>query len=75
MSWSKRLGLLHELVPGRSMAVLVNPANAQTYRDPAKRRTQRPVPSGLQIQVLNASTSREIDAAFATLCARPADAL
>ena len=55
--------------------MLVNPANATnaetTLRDvePAARAL------GLQIQVLNASTSREIDAAFATLVRERPDAL
>jgi putative tryptophan/tyrosine transport system substrate-binding protein len=73
---AKRLGLLHELVPKAvRIAVLVNPANASTaaamLRDvPEAARTM-----GLQIQVLNASTSREIEAAFATLVRDRADAL
>src|SRR5262245_52786058 len=60
---SKRLGLLHELVPKAArVAVLVNPSNA-----PSAETTLRAVPEaaraiGLQIQVLNASTSREIEA-------------
>jgi ABC-type uncharacterized transport system substrate-binding protein len=73
---SKRLGLLHELVPkaGR-VVVLVNPTNA-----PSTESTLRDVPEaaraiGLQIQILNASTSREIEAAFATLAHNRADAL
>jgi putative ABC transport system substrate-binding protein len=72
----KRLELLRELVPGASrVAVLVNPANATntetTLRDvePAARAM------GLQIQVLNASTSSEIDAAFATFVRERPDAL
>jgi putative ABC transport system substrate-binding protein len=65
---AKRLELLRELVPGAvRVAVLVNPANA-----PGTEITLRAVQSaaqvmGLQIQVLKASTSGEIDAAFATL--------
>ena len=66
---------MRELVPAATrIAVLVNPANAviteTTLRDvePAARAI------GLQVQVLNASTSREIDAAFATMRER-ADAL
>jgi putative ABC transport system substrate-binding protein len=58
---AKRLELLRELVPGMArVAVLVDPANVQateaTVRDvgPAARAM------GLQVQVLNASTSREI---------------
>jgi putative tryptophan/tyrosine transport system substrate-binding protein len=73
---AKRLELLRELVPGAArVAVLVNPANAAntetTLRDvePAARAM------GLQIQVLNASTSREIDAAFATIARERPDAL
>ena len=73
---AKRLGLLHELVPKAvRVTVLVNPANA-----PITEATLREVPEaaraiGLQIQVLNASTSREIEAAFATLVRERADAL
>jgi putative tryptophan/tyrosine transport system substrate-binding protein len=73
---AKRLGLLHELVPKAvRVAVLINPANP-AIAEP----TLRDIPEaaraiGLQIQVLNASTSREIDAAFATLARDPADAL
>jgi ABC-type uncharacterized transport system substrate-binding protein len=70
---AKRLELLRELVPAAvRVAVLVNPANTEfaetTLRDvePAARAL------GLQIQILSASSSREIDAAFAH--ARP-DAL
>jgi putative ABC transport system substrate-binding protein len=73
---AKRLGLLHDLVPKAvRVAVLVNPANA-----PIAEAMLREVPEaaraiGLQIQVLNASTSREIEAAFATLVRDRADAL
>ena len=73
---AKRLELLRELVPAATrLAVLVNPANAPnteiTLRDvePAARA------KGLQIQVLNASTSREIDSAFASLMRERPDAL
>ncbi len=73
---AKRLGLLHELVPKAvRVAVLVNPANA-----PSAEATLRDLPEaaraiGLQTQVLTASTSREIEAAFATLVRERADAL
>jgi ABC-type uncharacterized transport system substrate-binding protein len=73
---AKRLELLRELVPGAArIAVLVNPANATNTEsilrgvEPAARSL------GLQIQVLNASTIREIDAAFATLGRERPDAL
>ena len=56
------------------IAVLVNPANAKittTLRD-----VQAAAPTlGLQIQMLNASTIGEIDAAFATLARERPDAL
>jgi putative ABC transport system substrate-binding protein len=73
---AKRLALLRELTPTAArMAVLVNPANAAntetTLRDvdPAARA------SGLQVQVVNASTSREIDTAFASLRRERTEAL
>jgi putative ABC transport system substrate-binding protein len=73
---AKRLGLLHDLVPKAvRIAVLVNPANASTAEA-----TLREVPDaaralGLQTQVLNASTGRDIEAAFAALVRDRADAL
>src|SRR5262245_39523923 len=73
---TKRLGLLHDLLPKAvRIVVLVNPANA-----PIAEATLRDIPEaasalGLQIRVLNASTSREIEAAFTTLGRDPADAL
>jgi putative ABC transport system substrate-binding protein len=73
---AKRLGLLHDLVPKAvRIAVLVNPGNSSiaeaTLRD--VREAARAL--GLEIQVLHASTSREIEAAFATLVRERADAL
>ena len=73
---AKRLGLLHDMVPKAvRVAVLVNPANTASAEA-----TLREIPEvarglGLQIQVINASTSREIDAAFATVVSERADAL
>jgi putative ABC transport system substrate-binding protein len=73
---AKRLELLREQVPGAvRVAVIVNPAGGSdaetTLRDvePAARAM------GLQIQVLNATTSREINAAFATFAHERPDAL
>jgi putative ABC transport system substrate-binding protein len=73
---AKRLGLLHELVPKSvRVAVLWNPAGA-TPGDTALRDLQEAARTiGLQIRILNASTSREIDAAFATLARERPDAL
>jgi putative tryptophan/tyrosine transport system substrate-binding protein len=71
---AKRLDLLRELVPGATrVAVLVNPANPAetTLRDVQV--AARAI--GLQVQVLNASTSGEIDAAFATFVGEQPDAL
>jgi putative tryptophan/tyrosine transport system substrate-binding protein len=63
---AKRLELLRELVPAaRHVALLVNPADANAVtvlRDVDK--ASRAM--GLQIQILNVSTSRDIDATFAT---------
>jgi putative ABC transport system substrate-binding protein len=73
---AKRLEILHELVPGAiRIAVLVDPVNAvtteSTLRDvEAAARAMR-----LQIQVLNASTSREIEATFASFVGERPDAL
>jgi putative ABC transport system substrate-binding protein len=58
---AKRLELLHELVPAATrVAVLVNPANALTTETTLKDVAAPARAIGLQIQVLNASTSREI---------------
>jgi putative ABC transport system substrate-binding protein len=73
---AKRLNLLRELVPiATRVAVLVNPVNASdsamTLRDvQAAAQSMK-----LQIQVLNASTSGEIDTAFATFAGERPDAL
>jgi ABC-type uncharacterized transport system substrate-binding protein len=72
---AKRLELLRELVPAVTrVAVLLNPAG------PAPETTLRDVETaaramGLQIQVLNAGTSREINAAFAGFVRERPDAL
>ena len=73
---SKRLALLHELVPKAvRIAVLVNPANA-TIAETTLRTVQEAAPIiGLQLQVHNASTIREIDATFETLARERPDAL
>jgi putative ABC transport system substrate-binding protein len=74
--FAKRLELLRALVPAATrLAVLVNPANAThtetTLRDvEAAARTM-----GLQTRVVNADTSREIDAAFEALMRERPDAL
>ena len=73
---AKRLGLLHELVPKAvRIAVLVNPANASITEATLRDLPEAARALGLQISVLNASTSREIEAAFTTLVRDRADAL
>jgi putative ABC transport system substrate-binding protein len=71
----KRLGLLHELLPKAvRFALLVNSTNQST--DTVTKEAQAAAAAiGGQIQVLTASTIRDIDAAFARLLQYPADAL
>jgi ABC-type uncharacterized transport system substrate-binding protein len=73
---AKRLELLRELVPAATrVAVLVNPANAMRAESTVKDLQAAANAIGWQIQVLNASTSREINAAFATFVRERPDAL
>jgi putative ABC transport system substrate-binding protein len=73
---AKRLGLLHDLVPKAvRIAVLINPANASTAEATLRDMPEAARAIGLQIVFLNASTGREIEAAFATLVRDRADAL
>jgi putative ABC transport system substrate-binding protein len=73
---AKRLGLLHEVVPKAvRVAVLVNPANATNAEATLREAQEAARVIGLQIHVVNASTSDEIDAAFATLAREHSDAL
>jgi putative tryptophan/tyrosine transport system substrate-binding protein len=73
---SKRLELLRELVPriGR-VAVLVNPSNATLSETTVRDVEAAARGMGLEVQVFNASTSREIDAAFANLVRERSDAV
>jgi putative tryptophan/tyrosine transport system substrate-binding protein len=65
---SKRLELLHALVPTAiTVALLVNPSSPE-LAEPQSQELQVAARSlGLQLHVLNASTEREIDMAFATV--------
>jgi putative tryptophan/tyrosine transport system substrate-binding protein len=73
---AKRLGLLHDLVPRAvRIAVLVNPANVPTTEATLRDMPEAARALGLQIQFLNASTIREIEAAFADLVRNRAEAL
>jgi putative tryptophan/tyrosine transport system substrate-binding protein len=73
---TKALRLLHDLVPRAvRIALLVNRANGQTAESTLRDVQAAASAIGLQIQVLNASTIGEIDAAFATLARDRPDAL
>jgi putative tryptophan/tyrosine transport system substrate-binding protein len=73
---AKRLGLLHELVPKAiRVAVLLDPANVPSTESTLRDVQEAARAIGLQVHVLNASTSREIDAAFASLARERPDAL
>ena len=72
---AKRLDLLREMVPEATrVAVLVSPSTAASSES-TRDTTAAARAMGLQVQVLNADTSREIDAAFATLARERPDAL
>jgi putative tryptophan/tyrosine transport system substrate-binding protein len=72
----KRVELLHVLLPAVvRFALLVNPANPITSDAHVTNMQAAARKLGLQMNVLNASTSSEIDAAFATLAQRGSTAL
>jgi putative ABC transport system substrate-binding protein len=73
---SKRLELLREMLPTTTrLAVLVNPTNP-TNQESMMRDLEPAVRSmGLQMRVLSASTSGEINAAFATFADERPDAI
>jgi putative tryptophan/tyrosine transport system substrate-binding protein len=73
---AKRLELLREMVPAANrVAVLVNPSSAANTETTLRDVETAARTIGIQIRVLNASTSREIDAAFATFARERHDAL
>jgi putative tryptophan/tyrosine transport system substrate-binding protein len=73
---AKRLELLRELVPRLvRIAVLVNPADATLTETQLTGVNAAARAMGLQIQVLNADTSAEIDAAFETMGRERPDAV
>jgi ABC-type uncharacterized transport system substrate-binding protein len=73
---TKRLDLLHELLPRAvRVAVLVNPADATNTASTLRDVEAAARAIGLQAQVLNASTSREINAAFENVGRDRPDAL
>ena len=73
---AKRLDLLRELVPSATrVGVLVNPVNATNTETTLREMAAAARTSGLHVKVLNASTSREIEEAFASLLHERPDAL
>jgi putative tryptophan/tyrosine transport system substrate-binding protein len=72
---AKRLGMLREVAPSANRFVaLVNPNTA--YTDAVVKELQTSASEvGLPIEILRASTGREIDAAFANLVQKPGGAL
>jgi putative tryptophan/tyrosine transport system substrate-binding protein len=73
---AKRLEILRELVPGVArVAVLVTPTAASATGTLLREVEAAARAMGLHIQILNASTSHEIDAAFAALVRERVDAL
>ena len=73
---AKRLGLLHELVPNAArIAALVNPASAVPAEAILRDVQEAARVIGLQVIALNASTIREIDAAFAAIARERAEAV
>jgi len=73
---AKRLGLLHELLPGATrFGVLVNPDNPFITESFVTQLQTAASAIGRQIEVVTASTNGDIDTAFATLVKKRADAL
>ena len=67
----KRLELLHELMPAATtFAVLVNPTNPRNAEASSKALMAAASARKLQLQILNASTERELEAIFASLAER-----
>jgi putative ABC transport system substrate-binding protein len=73
---TKRLRLLHDLVPKAvRMGLLVNPANVSITEVMIRDVKEGAASFRLQIQILNATTVDEIDAAFASFARERPDAL
>jgi ABC-type uncharacterized transport system substrate-binding protein len=71
----KRLGLLHELVPGAALvAVLINP-NSEFAESATSDLQTAARAIGQKLDIFKATTNREIDTAFRTFVGQRADAL
>jgi putative tryptophan/tyrosine transport system substrate-binding protein len=79
MNWelgAKRVGLLHELLPAAArFALLIDPKSGVYVETFVKEVQDAAAAIGRQIDVLTASTNREIDTAFASLVQNRPDAL
>jgi putative ABC transport system substrate-binding protein len=70
----KRLELLRELLPStNTIALLVNPSNPNVVDAPETEAAANAI--GRRLEVLNASTERDLEAAFTTMVKRQAGAL
>jgi putative ABC transport system substrate-binding protein len=72
---SKRLGLLHEMVPTASLFAMITNPNQADAAEQITEMQQAASTLGRRLLVLNASTEAEIDAAFSALVKQHADAL
>ena len=72
---AKRLSLLHELVPGAARVIALVDPNYALAEAIIKDLQEARATLGLQVEILYAGTAREIDAAFATMVQKRADAL
>jgi len=73
---AKRLELVREMLPRASrIAVLVNPANTGNTQTTLRELEVAGPATGFQTQIVNASTSREIDTAFAAFARERPDAV
>ena len=73
---AKRLGLLHELLPGAArFALLVNPNNPILAEAWIKDTQAAVAAIGQQLEIFTARTTREIDAAFMSIAQKRVDAL
>ena len=72
----KRLQILHQLIPAaKSIGFLINPANPPAAAAQTKEMQEAAETTGLQLTVINASTTAELDGAFATLVRDKVEAL
>jgi putative ABC transport system substrate-binding protein len=72
----KRLQILHQLIPAaKSIGFLINPANPPAAAAQTKEMQEAAGTTGLQLTVINASTTAELDGAFATLVRDKVEAL